>query len=280
MMRTGPTEAILERANDLDRRSVTEILQLIHEEDAAVHEAVGRVLGQVEEAIDVLVGVLGGGGTWYNVGAGTSGRIGVLDASEIPPTFGFSPKRVQGVIAGGDKALQFAVEGAEDNAEAGSWELRERGLHLGDAVVAISASGSTPYVLGALEAAHEVGARSIGITCDPGSPMAEVCEITIAPEVGPEVIAGSTRMKGGLAQKMILHLLSTTVMVRLGRVQGNLMTNLAATNRKLQERALGILMHLSGLGPNEAQDLLQRNGGCVEAALQAHRSEPGAESDS
>jgi N-acetylmuramic acid 6-phosphate etherase len=280
MMRPGPTEAILERANDLDRRSVSEILQLIHEEDATVHVAVGRVLGRVEEAIDVLVGVLGGGGTWYNLGAGTSGRIGVLDASEIPPTFGLSPKRVQGVIAGGDKALQFAVEGAEDNAEAGGWELRERGLRLGDAVVAISASGSTPYVLGGIEAAHEVGARSIGITCDPDSPLAEVCEITIAPEVGPEVIAGSTRMKGGLAQKMILHLLSTTVMVRLGRVQGNLMTNLAATNLKLQQRALGILMHLSGLGRSEAQDLLHRHGGCVEAALQAHRTESGATSDS
>lgn len=268
MARSAPTEAILESATDLDQRRVDEILQLIHAEDAVAHAAVGLVLPRVEEAVDVLVASLAGGGTWYNVGAGTSGRVGVLDASEIPPTFGLSPKRVQGIIAGGDRALRLAVEGAEDNFEAGSWELRERGLTLGDVVIALSASGSTPYVLGAVDVCHEVGARSICITCDPGSPLAEMCEIAIVPEVGPEVIAGSTRMKGGLVQKMILHLLSTATMVKLGRTHGNLMTNLTPTNRKLKERALGILLKLSDLEPNEAQDLLDRNGGCVQAALQ------------
>ncbi len=267
----APTEAVLERSSDLDQRSVDEILQLIHDEDAVAHAAVGKVLDRVEEAVDVLVATLAGGGTWYNVGAGTSGRVGVLDASEIPPTFGLSPNRVQGIIAGGDRALRLAVEGAEDNFEAGSWELRERGVTLGDAVVALSASGTTPYVLGALEVCHELGARSIGISCDPGSPLAEMSEITIAPEVGPEVIAGSTRMKGGLVQKMVLHLLSTATMVKLGRTQGNLMTNLAPNNRKLKQRALGILVRLTGLGPHEAQDLLDRNGGCVEAALRTLR---------
>lgn len=272
MARQSPTEAILECARDLDQLSVGEIIKLIHEEDRVAHAAVEQVLGAMSDAVDVLVASLAGGGTWYNVGAGTSGRIGVLDASEIPPTFGLSPKRVQGLIAGGEKALRHAVEGAEDNFEAGTWEVRERGLDMGDVVVAISASGTTPYVLGAIEAAHEVGARSVGICCDPSSPLAEAVEISIAPTVGPEVIAGSTRMKGGLVQKMILHSLSTSTMVKLGRVKGNLMTNLSPTNDKLKERALRILTELSGIETEQAQRLLDQNGGCVEAALQvAHK---------
>ncbi|MBW2273578.1 MAG: N-acetylmuramic acid 6-phosphate etherase [Deltaproteobacteria bacterium] len=272
MAENGPTEAILERARDLDQRSVDEILRLIHEEDALAHAAVGRVLDDIARAIDVLVLVVGGGGRWFNVGAGTSGRMGVLDASEIPPTFGLHQKIVQGVIAGGDRALREAVEGAEDNQEAGAWELRERGLRMGDAVVAISASGRTPYVLGALEVAHEVGARSIAITCDGGSPLAEAAEITIAPEVGPEVVAGSTRMKGGLAQKMVLHLLSTAVMVKLGRVEGNLMTKLSLSNEKLRSRALQIVMTLSGADSERARALLEAHDGCVESAVRAARA--------
>ena len=271
MARNGPTEAILECARELDQCTTREILEIIHQQDAVAHAAVGLVLDKIEAAAEVLVGVLSGGGNWYNVGAGTSGRIGVLDASEIPPTFGLAPNRIQGVVAGGDRALRTSVEGAEDNYEAGGWELRERGLELGDGVVAISASGTTPYVLGALEAAHDIGVRTIGICCDPASPLAEVVEISIAPEVGPEVVAGSTRMKGGLAQKMILHNLSTTAMVKLGRVQGNLMTHLSTSNSKLKERALAILMGLSDLDPHAAQELLDRNGGCVEAALQVWR---------
>ena len=272
MARVGPTEAILECARDLDQRSVGEIIALIHREDGVALAAVSLVLDQIEAAVDVLEATLAGGGTWYNVGAGTSGRIGVLDASEIPPTFGLSPKRVQGVIAGGDRALRNAIEGAEDNFEAGGWEVRERGLTLGDAIVAISASGTTPYALGAVEAAHQVGARSIGISCDPSSPLAETVEISIAPHVGPEVIAGSTRMKGGLVQKMILHTLSTAVMVKLGRVKGNLMTNLSPVNEKLKQRALGIVLELTDLTPDRARQLLDQNGGCVEAALQAARA--------
>lgn len=273
MARTGPTEALLERAKNLDQQGVREILQLIHEEDAVAHAAVGAVLDRVEEAVDVLVAAMSGGGTWYNVGAGSSGRIGVLDASEIPPTFGFAPNRVQAVIAGGDRALRAAVEGAEDNFEAGSWELRERGLGMGDVVVALSASGTTPYVLGALEAAHEARARRIGITCDPTSPLVEAVEIAIVPEVGPEVIAGSTRMKGGLVQKMLLHLLSTATMVRLGRVQGNRMTNLSAANQKLRERALGIVMDLGNIDEARARQLLRDHNGCAEAVLQSLRNQ-------
>ncbi len=271
MAKLGPTEALLDRAKNLDQRGVREILELIHEEDAIAHAAVGAVLDRIEEAVDVLAAALSGGGTWYSVGAGTSGRVGVLDASEIPPTFGLAPNRVQALIAGGDRALRMAVEGAEDNFEAGSWELRERGLELGDVVVGLSASGSTPYVLGALEAAHEARARSIGITCDPASPLAEAVEIAIVPEVGPEVIAGSTRMKGGLVQKMVLHLLSTATMVRLGRVEGNRMTNLSPANQKLRERALRIVMDLGNVDEAHARELLHDHNGCAEAALQSLR---------
>jgi N-acetylmuramic acid 6-phosphate etherase len=178
---------------------------------------------------------------------------------------------VQGVIAGGDRALRHAVEGAEDDREACAWELRERGLKLGDAVLAISASGRTPFALRAIEEAHSVGARSIAITCDPDSELAEAAEICIALEVGPEVIAGSTRMKGGLAQKMVLHLLSTTVMVQLGRVEGNLMTRLAPVSNKLQERATRILMTLTGVDVDRAKQLLERNDSDVSAALREAR---------
>lgn len=278
MSREGPisggdssTEGILDDARDLDQKSVVEVLELMHREDAEAHSAVGRVLPAIAEAVDVLTCSIQGGGRWFNVGAGTSGRLGVLDASEIPPTFGMSPKIVQGVIAGGERALREAVEGAEDNAEAGAWELRERGLRPGDAVVAISASGRTPFALGAFEAARQVGARRIAITCNADSPLAHAAEIAIVPETGPEVVAGSTRLKGGLSQKMVLHLLSTTVMVRLGRVQGNLMANITPVSDKLRERAVRIVVQLAGVDPGEARALLESNGDSVAAAVrEAH----------
>jgi N-acetylmuramic acid 6-phosphate etherase len=263
-----PTEALLESARDLDRLTTREVLELIHHEDGVALAAVGRVLHRMEEAADVLACVVAGGGRWFNVGAGTSGRIGVLDASEIPPTYGLSPRVVQAVIAGGDRAVRHAVEGAEDDPAAAHLELSERGLALGDAIVAISASGRTPFVLGAVELAHEVGARSIGISCDPGSPLAESVEIAIVPEVGPEVVAGSTRMKGGLVQKMILAALSTTVMVKLGKVRGNRMTHVTPVSSKLRGRAQRMLMDLAGVDAELAQELLRRHAGSVEAALQ------------
>ena len=228
MAREGPTEEILERARDLDERSVGEIVRLIHEEDAIALAAVGEVLGEIESAVDILEATLAGGGTWINIGAGTSGRIGVLDASEIPPTFGLSPRRVQAVIAGGDKALRVAVEGAEDNFEAGSWELRERG----------PSEWVTPWSPSRPAAPHptcSVRSRRPTKSVPAASafpatrirPWPRPSRSRSHPEVGPEVIAGSTRMKGGLVQKMICTLLSTAVMVKLGRVQGNLMTNLS-----------------------------------------------------
>ena len=265
------TEAVLESSRDLDRRSVAEILGAIHAEDRAAFEAVGRVLPAAVEAVEILTLVLAGGGRWFNVGAGTSGRMGVVDAAEIPPTFGYPPDRVQAILAGGLDALARAVEGAEDRGDEARRELRARGLVPGDAVLAISASGRTPFALAALDEARAVGARRIALCCDPGSPLAERAELVIAPVVGPEVIAGSTRMKGGLAQKMVLHLLSTAVMVKLGRVEGNLMTHMLPASRKLRRRAVLLVASLAGLPEPEAERLLDLHRGSIQDAVQSAR---------
>ncbi len=261
------TEAVLEGTRDLDRRSSAEILAAIHTEDAKVVAAVGEVLCEIERAVDVLACTLGGGGRWFNVGAGTSGRMGALDAAELPPTFGIEPSRVQAIVAGGARALSRSVEGAEDDVYAGPCELRRRDLRAGDAVVAISASGHTPFVLSCFGEAHSVDARRIAITCDRESPLAEAAEIAIVTDTDAEVVAGSTRMKGGLAQKMVLHLLSTTVMVRLGYVTGNLMTHLVPSSQKLRDRAIGIIESATQLSPEQAARLLDESGGSVAAAL-------------
>jgi N-acetylmuramic acid 6-phosphate etherase len=272
MGRKSPTEDILESTRGLDRWSVKEILEAIRREDHNAFEAVGQVLPSVEAAIDVLTCALAGGGRWFNVGAGTSGRMGALDAAEIPPTFGLPAERVQAVLAGGDRALAGAVEGAEDDGEAAGWELRERELGVGDVVLAISASGETPFALGSLAFAHQVGARTLALTCNPGSSLAEAAEVAIVPVVGPEVIAGSTRMKGGLAQKMVLHMLSTAVMVKLGRVSGNLMTNMVPASNKLRERSVGIVMALADVGADAASAYLKSaEGNAAEAVALAKR---------
>ena len=263
-----PTEAAHAGSRALDEMSSEELLRLIHHEDGIAHAAVGEILPRMAEAVEVLVCSLAGGGRWFNVGAGTSGRLGVLDASEIPPTYGLSPRVVQGVIAGGDRALRHAVENAEDDLEAGSFEIEERGTTLGDVVVGISASGHTPFVLGAIEAATRLGARTVAITCDPDSPLAQSVEIALAPTVGPEVVAGSTRMKGGLMQKMILSALSTTVMVRMGRVRGHHMTHVSSASSKLRGRATRMLMELGGISRQQARDLLRDSEGSVERALE------------
>lgn len=268
MAEKRPTEATHANSRGLDEMSAAEVLQLIHDEDAVAHTAVASVLPRMAEAVEVLTCSLGGGGRWFNVGAGTSGRLGVLDASEIPPTYGMPPRIVQAVIAGGDRALRQAIEDAEDDPMAGRLELEERGLTLGDVVVGISASGHTPFVLGALEAALECGARTIGITCDPDSPIAESVEISIAPLVGPEVVSGSTRMKGGLVQKMILASLSTTVMVQLGRVRGHHMTHLSPVSSKLRGRAVRMVMEIGGIERERARELLRAQDGSVERALE------------
>src|SRR5262245_43498356 len=270
------TEAPNPRTADLDRLPVGELVQRILDEDAGVSAAVRAARPALELACLALVEALDSGGRWFNVGAGTSGRLGALDAAEIPPTFGLDPARVQAVIAGGPAALIGPVEGAEDDGASAARELDKLGLGPSDAVVALSASGRTPFALAALEHARRRGARAIAITCAPESPLAKAAEIAIVAVVGPEVITGSTRMKGGLAQKMILHTLSTAVMVRLGRVHGNLMTGLLAVNSKLHDRGVRILCELTGVDKRTAARALEAAGGSVEKALEELRAETGA----
>ncbi len=266
----GPsvTEEINPRTTNLDRLSSEEVLGRILDEDAAVPRAVRAVLPAIAAAADVLYATLAADGRWFNLGAGSSGRIGVLDAAELPPTFGMPYDRVLAVLAGAPEALERAVEGAEDDPESAAAELERRGFGAADALVALSASGRTPFVLGGVAHAARVGARSIGITCAPRSPLASACELPIAVEVGPEVIAGSTRMKGALAEKMVLHALSTAVMVRLGRVRGNLMSEIRGTNSKLLERSIRIVARLAHVEPHRAAEELEAVGGSVPAALQ------------
>ncbi|UCE85006.1 MAG: N-acetylmuramic acid 6-phosphate etherase [Deltaproteobacteria bacterium] len=266
-----PTEAVLESSRDLDRRSVAEILEVIHREDRRALDAIGAVLPQIAQGAELLLATLRAGGRWINVGAGTSGRMGTLDAAELPPTFGVAPHRVQAVMAGGPAALFQAVEGAEDSSDAARRALIERELGAHDAVLAISASGRTPFARAALAFARELGARRLALTCDPDSPLARDAEVSIAPRVGPEVIAGSTRMKGGLVQKCALHLLSTTVMVKLGHVDGNLMTSLRPVSNKLRRRAVRIVMALGDVDEAQACELLELSGGDVRAALAGAR---------
>jgi N-acetylmuramic acid 6-phosphate etherase len=246
------TEEVNLKTKDIDRRSTLEIVKLINEEDKWVAEAVSRVLDQVAQAADLIVQRLSSGGRLFYVGTGTSGRLGVLDASECPPTFGVSPELVRGIIAGGYQALHRAVEAAEDDFDQAARDLEPFNLTSRDVVVGISASGNTPYTLGAVEYANKIGAASIALTCNPDSRMAGAARLSIAPVVGPEVIAGSSRMKAGTAQKMILNMLSTATMIKLGLVYSNLMSNLRATNEKLRRRARAILAEETGIGEEQA----------------------------
>ena len=267
------TEAVLATTRDIDTWDAHRILATIHQEDGNAHAAVQRVLPQICRAVEVLVAKLRGGGRWLNLGAGTSGRIGALDAAEIPPTFGLPPERVQAVIAGGPGAFLQAVEGAEDLPGPALSELKARSLCQDDVLVAISASGRTPFTLAGLRAAREMGASSIALTCNAESPLAREAEIAIVPEVGAEVIAGSTRMKCGLAQKMVMHMLSTTVMVRLGYVSGNLMSHMRPGSSKLEDRALRIVMEVGDVDRESAQDLLRSCAGDLSEATRRLRGD-------
>jgi N-acetylmuramic acid 6-phosphate etherase len=261
------TEQPNPKTKDIDRRSTLEIVTLINEEDKIVAEAVSRTLPEVAEAVDRIVERLVAGGRLFYIGTGTSGRLGVLDASECPPTFGVSPDLVCGVIAGGYDALRKAVEAAEDDPEQAARDLEANGLTARDALVAISASGNTPYTLGALEYAKRLGAAAISLTCNPESKMAAAAEVSIAPVVGPEVIAGSSRMKAGTAQKMTLNMLSTATMIRMGLVYGNLMSNLQPNNEKLVRRACEILAEEAGIGKEEAARIFESSGRDLSLAL-------------
>jgi N-acetylmuramic acid 6-phosphate etherase len=268
---TSPTEQPNPRTTGLDRMAPEAILARILDEDELAAAAVRSALPALERAAELLHAALAGGGRWFNVGAGTSGRLGLLDAAELPPTFGIDPASVQAVLAGGAAAFERAVEGAEDDADAARAELERRGLRAGDVVLALSASGSTPFALGAVARAREVGAKTIGVTCAADSALARAVDVPIVVPVGPEVIAGSTRMKGGLAQKMVLHALSTTVMVRLGRVRGNLMAEIRGASRKLRERGIRIVARLARVPPEEAARVLDDCGGSVPDALERLR---------
>lgn len=252
---------------EIDRVSTLEAIQLINVEDKTVAFAVEKVLPQIAEAIDRIVEGLKNGGRLFYVGTGTSGRLGVLDASEIPPTFGVSPDLIQGVISGGWEALYKASEASEDDRDAGAEDLIKRGVTGADAVIGIAASGRTPYTIGALDYACSLGCFTACITCSTNSPITQTAEISIVPKVGPEAITGSTRMKAATAQKMVLNMISTVAMIRLGYVRGNRMTNVKPTNVKLRERSLRILAAETGLTPAAAAKLLDEAGGDLRVAL-------------
>ena len=261
------TEQTNPNTKDIDRRSTLEIVTLINQEDHKVAQAVALVLPQIAKAVDMIVERLQAEGRLFYVGAGTSGRLGVLDASECPPTFGVSPDLVHGIIAGGPNALHSAIEGAEDSKTQAAIDLHVIGVSSQDAMVGISANGNTPYTLGALEFAKELGATVIAITCNQGSKMTEVADLAIVPIVGAEVIAGSSRMKAGTAQKMILNMLSTGTMIRMGWVYSNLMSNLKATNEKLRRRARLILAEETGINQEEAARVFAASGNDLRIAL-------------
>lgn len=261
----------------IDQVSTLEALSLINNEDKLVALAVEKVLPEVALVIDKIVERLQNGGRLFYVGTGTSGRLGVLDASEIPPTYGVSYELVQGVIAGGYDALYKASEASEDNREAGANDLQTRGLTEKDAVIGIAASGRTPYTIGAVEYALKLGCFTACIACVPDSLLTQTAEIAIVPVVGAEAITGSSRMKAGTAQKLVLNMISTVCMIRLGYVKGNRMTNVKASNIKLIERSLRILMNETELDETTAQDLLKTANNDLRVALVIFRAKVDAE---
>lgn len=262
------TEARNPRTMAIDKMSTYDMMKTINEEDQTVPSAVATQLSEIAKVVDLAAASLEKGGHLIYVGAGTSGRLGVVDASECPPTFGVDYNLVRGIIAGGDSAMFRAVEGAEDNETLGAAAIEENGVLPGDVVVGLSAAGRAPFVLGALKKAREIGAIPVGITCNPQSLMAPLCDVTIAPYVGPEVISGSTRLKAGTAQKLILNMISTGTMIKTGKVMGNLMINVRPSNEKLKERAARILMQISGCDHDTAVSLLVEYGD-IRAALRS-----------
>jgi len=266
------TEKVNPATAEIDRMSPLEIVQVINNEDAQVAQAVRQVLPSIARAIEEIASRLRRGGRLVYAGAGTSGRLGALDASECPPTFNIPQAMVTACIAGGPQALGQAHEDFEDSLEAGQLDMASLGISAADAVVGITASGRTPYVRGAIAYAKEQGALAIGLACNAGTPLEQEVEIMIAPVVGPEVITGSTRLKAGTAQKMVLNMLSTGSMILLGKTFGNLMVDVQATNYKLQQRALSIVRRVTGLDEDAAQTLLENSGGEVKTAILVARA--------
>ena len=265
-----PTEASNPATQNLDRLTTLDLVRTLHEADYDVLTAIEAELPKIAIAIDGIVAWLERDGRLFYQGAGTSGRLGVLDASECPPTFNTRQDMVQGLIAGGDAALRRSIESAEDDEAQGRRDLESHGFSSCDVLVGIAASGRTPYVLGGMKYARDVGALTIGLSCVPGSALSQAGDLAITPATGPEAVAGSTRMKAGTAIKMVLNMLSTGAMVRLGYVFGNLMVNVQPMNEKLRDRATRIIATVTGLGYNEAAALLQ-SAGSVKAAIVMQR---------
>lgn len=261
------TEQHNPRTAEIDKLPTAEILRLMNDEDLTVAQVVRNALPQIAPAVDAMASALRQGNRILYVGAGTSGRLAVLDAAECIPTFSIDPQQVQAVIAGGDAAFSQPIEGAEDDREAGPQDLMARGLHAGDVVVGIAASGRTPYVVSAVEAARALGAVTIGISCNAPAPLLDAAEFPIAAPVGPEVITGSTRLKAGTAQKLILNMLSTATMIQLGKVYGHWMVDVKMSNAKLVDRARRIVMQVSGVDEPTAARLLGESGKEVKTAI-------------
>ena len=264
------TEAPNPASTAIDALSTTEMLRVINAADQEVAAAVAREIPNIASAVDAIVERIESGGRLFYIGAGTSGRLGVLDASECPPTFNTPPELVQGIIAGGDRALRNSIEHAEDDLDQGRRDLEARNFSRADVLTGIAASGRTPYVLGAIAYARSLGALTIGLSCTPHSELAEAAEIAITPIPGPEIVTGSTRMRAGTATKLVLNMLSTGVMIRLGYVYGNLMVNVQPTNGKLTDRARRIIASIGGVSYDEASVLLDK-AGSVRTAVVMHK---------
>jgi len=261
------TEQTNPASTHIDALSTLEMLRVINAEDRKVADAVERELPSIARAVDAIAAALRRGGRLFYIGAGTSGRLGVLDASECPPTFGVATNLIQGIIAGGEAALSRAAETTEDDPAIGARDLIAHGFTANDILAGIAASGRTPYVLGAIGEAKRLGATTIGLSCTPDSELARAVEIAITPLVGPEVIAGSTRMKAGTAQKLVLNMLTTGAFVRLGYVYGNLMVNVQPKNSKLRDRAKRIIAQAAGVSYERAGQLLSDSGDSVPEAI-------------
>jgi N-acetylmuramic acid 6-phosphate etherase len=261
------TEQANPASEGIDALPTEQVLRIMNNEDGKVADAVAAEIPAIARAVDTIVSAMQQGGRLFYIGAGTSGRLGVLDASECPPTFSVSPDLVQGIIAGGESALSRATETTEDDPAIGARDLRERGFAKSDVLVGIAASGRTPYVLGAVAEARRLGAATISIACTPDSELAAAVDIAIAPLVGPEVVAGSTRLKAGTATKLVLNMLSTGVFIRLGYVYGNLMVNVQPKNSKLVDRARRIIARSTGTGYERAAELLEAAGRSVRTAI-------------
>ncbi len=251
----------------IDSVTTEEMLRIINTEDQKVASAVAREIPAIARAVDAIVAAIEAGGRLFYIGAGTSGRLGVLDASECPPTFSVPPEMVQGIIAGGEPALSRATETTEDDPGIGVRDLLVRGFTSRDVLVGLAASGRTPYVLGAVAEARRLGAVTVGISCTPDSELSRAVEIAIAPLVGPEIVAGSTRLKSGTAQKLVLNMLSTGAFVRLGYVFGNLMVNVQPKNTKLLDRARRIVAQAAGVSYERAGEVLEEAGNSVRTAI-------------